>query len=79
MKKEHNPFFGQKHSVLTRRKLSLMNGGTGQVDGLFEYFDEKFSNFLDKEHVVDWKRSKRKSKCKLNQLEDVLRSLSMVT
>jgi|688.fasta_scaffold493982_2 hypothetical protein len=77
MKKERNPFFGQKHSVLTRRKLSLMNGGTGQVDGLFEYFDEKFTKFLDREHPADWKRSKKKLKCKLGQLEDVLRSLSV--
>jgi hypothetical protein len=79
MKKERNPFFGQKHSVLTRRKISLILGGTGQVEGLFEYFDEKFTKFLNKEHRIDWRCSKRKSKSKSNQLEDVLKALSMAT
>lgn len=45
---ENNSFFGKKHSVLTRRKLSFINGGNGQVEGLFEYFDKKFDNLLSK-------------------------------
>jgi hypothetical protein len=78
MKKERNPFFGKKHSVLTRRKISLMLGGTGQVEGLFEYFDGKFTKILNKERGTDWKRSKEKSRSRLNQLEDILNALSRV-
>lgn len=41
MKGQLNPFFGKKHSVLTRRKLSLIKGGTGHVEGLYEFFEKK--------------------------------------
>jgi len=54
----NNPFFGKKHNIFTRRKLSLMNGGSGQVKGLFEYFEEKFKNILDKEYSNEWKRDR---------------------
>jgi hypothetical protein len=45
-KGKQNPFFGKKHAILTRRKLSLMNGGTGQIEGLYEFFEEKFNNVI---------------------------------
>jgi hypothetical protein len=45
---KNNPFFGKKHTVLSRRKNSLNNGGNGQVEGLFEYFDKKFNKILSK-------------------------------
>jgi len=54
---KNNPFFGKKHSVLTRRKLSFISGGNGQVEGLFEYFDEKFDNLLSKP-LVNIKKKK---------------------
>ena len=44
----NNPFFGRKHSVLTRRKLSLMNGGDGNVSGFYEFFEEKSSRILSR-------------------------------
>lgn len=54
----NNPFFGKKHNIFTRRKLSLMNGGSGQVEGLFEYFEEKFKNILDREYSNEWRSSR---------------------
>jgi hypothetical protein len=54
---ENNAFFGKKHSVLTRRKLSFINGGDGQVEGLFEYFEEKFNKILSKPLVNIGRRS----------------------
>lgn len=75
-KKEQNPFFGKKHSVLTRRKISLIQGGTGKVEGLFEYFDEKFTNFLEKKPKKDWKHKKSFNR-KSDLLQEVLKSLSM--
>jgi hypothetical protein len=50
-KGEKNAFFGKKHSVLTRRKISLLLGGDGRVEGLYEYFEEKFNKLLSKPMV----------------------------
>ena len=76
-KKERNPFFGQKHSVLTRRKISLILGGTGQVEGLFEYFDKKFTKILDKKYDNSWRYVGKKSRSKTDQLHYTLSSLSI--
>lgn len=51
MKGKLNPFFGKKHSVLTRRKISLRNGGNGQVEGFDEFVEQKLNKFLEKTFI----------------------------
>ena len=74
--KEDNPFFGRKHSILTRRKISLNSGGDGQIEGLFEYFEEKFEKVLETP-AIRW--NKINSKPKISNLDTVLKNLSMAS